>query len=115
MTRRQNLNFYILITAYLVFFNSVCFADSMLKIKDKTFDDFHLKDMQNVKPTLKSYKGKWLIVNYWATWCPPCLEEVPDLVALYDKRENKDVMVLGVVFDYENADEVTKYIDDMLM
>ena len=63
MTRRQNLNFYILITAYLVFFNSVFFADSMLKITDKTFNDFHLKDKQNVKPTLKSYKGKWLITG----------------------------------------------------
>jgi thiol-disulfide isomerase/thioredoxin len=56
-----------------------------------------------------------VIVNYWATWCTPCLEEVPDLVALYDSRKNKDVMIFGVVFDYQNAKEVAEYVDDMLI
>jgi tRNA-dihydrouridine synthase len=40
---------------------------------------------------------------------------VPDLVALYDSRKNKDVMVFGIVFDYESAKEVADYVDDMLM
>ena len=56
-----------------------------------------------------------MIVNYWATWCPPCLEEVPDLVALYDSRKNKDVMMFGVALDFESAAEVAEYVDDMLM
>jgi hypothetical protein len=43
------------------------------------------------------------------------LEEVPDLVALYDSRKNKDVMIIGVAMDYQNAKEVTSYADDMLI
>ena len=78
-------------------------------------NSFMLKDTEGKKHTLTQYKGKWVIVNYWATWCPPCLEEVPDLVALYDSRKNKDVMVIGVVFDYQSAKEVADYVDDMLM
>lgn len=78
-------------------------------------NSFLLKDTEGKKHTLSQYKGKWVIVNYWATWCPPCLEEVPDLVALYDSRKNKDVMVIGVVFDYQSAKEVAEYVDDMLM
>lgn len=77
--------------------------------------NFMLKDMSGNKHQLSSYKGKWVLVNYWATWCPPCLEEVPDLVNLYDHRKQKDLMVIGVVFDYKDVKEVNEYVDDMLM
>ncbi len=77
--------------------------------------NFDLKDMAGKKHTLAQYKGKWVLVNYWATWCPPCLEEVPDLVALYDGRKNKDVMVIGIAFEYQDAKEVSDYVADMLM
>ena len=77
--------------------------------------NFMLKDTSGNKHQLSSYKGKWVLVNYWATWCPPCLEEVPDLVNLYDQRKQKDLMVIGVVFDYKDVKEVNEYVDDMLM
>lgn len=76
---------------------------------------FMLKDMTGIKHQLSNYKGKWVLVNYWATWCAPCLEEVPDLVNLYDHRKKKDLMILGVVFDYQSTKDVTDYVDDMLM
>lgn len=80
---------------------------------------FALKDMSGVEHKLSQYAGKWVIVNYWATWCPPCLEEVPELVALYDEqhdeRKDKGIMVIGVVFDYDSVKTVNQYVDDMLM
>lgn len=90
-------------------------ASSFLYAAEKATASFELKDMTGAKHQLSNYKGKWVLVNYWATWCPPCLEEVPDLVSLYDHRKKKDLMVLGVVFDYKSAKEVADYVDDMLM
>lgn len=86
-----------------------------LKAEVLAKSDFKLKDTAGVQHQLSQYKGKWVLVNYWATWCPPCLEEVPDLVSLYDQHKHKDLVVLGVVFDYKDVNEVNSYVDDMLM
>jgi len=60
---------------------------------------FVFKDMQGQAQRLSDYRGKWVLVNFWATWCPPCLEEVPDLVALHEAHKKTDLVVIGVALD----------------
>jgi len=60
---------------------------------------FEFKDMQGNAQRLSDYRGKWVLVNFWATWCPPCLEEVPDLVSLHEAHKNTDLVVIGVALD----------------
>ena len=78
-------------------------------------DSFLVRDLAGKNHSLADYKGKWVLVNYWATWCPPCLEEIPDLVGLYDQRKNKDMAVIGIAYGYKSKKEVTDFVDDMLM
>jgi len=59
-------------------------------------ENFVFKDMQGKEQRLSDYKGKWVLVNFWATWCPPCLEEIPDLVDMHNERKASDFVVIGV-------------------
>lgn len=58
-----------------------------------------LTDAQGIKQNLSQYKGKIIVVNFWATWCPPCREEMPELSLLQQEYKNKNVMVLGIAED----------------
>lgn len=60
---------------------------------------FVFKDMQGQAQRLSDYRGKWVLVNFWATWCPPCLEEIPDLVALHEAHMKSDLVVIGVALE----------------
>lgn len=73
--------------------------------------DFIFTDSTGKKLTLSDYKGKWVLINFWATWCPPCLKEIPDLVSLYESR--KDVMVIGIAMDYRDPKTVLKFVDSL--
>lgn len=58
-------------------------------------DDFTLPDLEGRDHSLSDYRGRWVLVNYWATWCPPCLEELPELEVFHRGADGKAV-VLGV-------------------
>lgn len=72
---------------------------------------FQFKDTQGKMHTLADYQGRWVVVNFWATWCPPCLEEIPDLISLYESR--KDVMVIGVAMEFSDPQVVMKFVEAM--
>ncbi len=69
---------------------------------------FSVVDSQGKTHSLEGYKGKWVLVNFWATWCPPCLEEIPDLAALHGNKRN-NLVVLGVAMSYQDPKEVLRY------
>ena len=75
---------------------------------------FTLVDSKGKSHSLAQLKGKWVLVNFWATWCPPCLEEIPDLVALHENKKN-NLVVLGVAMDYRDPKTVLQYADQMMV
>jgi len=76
--------------------------------------DFKVTDTLGKTHTLSGYKGKWVLVNYWATWCPPCLEEIPDLIALHENKKN-NLVVLGIALDYRSPKQVTEFAEGLLV
>jgi thiol-disulfide isomerase/thioredoxin len=77
-------------------------------------DGFKVTDTTGKTHTLAGYKGKWVLVNYWATWCPPCLQEIPDLIALHENKKN-NLVVIGVALDFRNAQQVTDFAEGLMV
>jgi len=69
--------------------------------------DFVLQDMQGKTHHLSDYHGKWVLVNYWATWCPPCLNELPELSSLHNAHNG--IAVIGIAMDYSSGKEVAEF------
>lgn len=69
------------------------------QINTAPFFSTTLIDTNNVKTSLEQYRGKIIVLNFWATWCPPCREEMPELSQLQTAYQDKNVVVIGVAID----------------
>src|SRR3972149_6429128 len=66
-----------------------------------------------LKIVLENNKGKVLILDLWATWCPPCRKEIPGFINLYNKYQSKGVEILGIAFDENGSEVVPPFIKKM--
>ena len=84
--------------------------------------DISLYSIDDSKHKLSEYigHGKWVVLNIWGTRCPPCREEMPELVSFHDGHKDDDAIVLGIAIDfpsygYANKNEVISFADDYLI
>jgi thiol-disulfide isomerase/thioredoxin len=68
---------------------------------------FEIQDASGKTHRLADYKGRWVVVNFWATWCVPCIQEIPEIAAFAKARP--DVVVLGVAMDAEDVAKVKRF------
>ena len=75
----------------------------------QTAPAFSLTDVDGKKVSLADYKGKVVLVNFWATWCGPCRMELPDLVKLHDAYKGQGLTLLGLSADEEGPAMVKQF------
>jgi len=74
-------------------------------------EDVEFIDLDGKSTFLSDYKGTWVIINLWATWCPPCLVEIPDLILFHEEHKDKDAIVIGVNYESVDLEKVKAFSD----
>ena len=65
--------------------------------------------------TVDEFRGKLVLLNFWATWCPPCLREIPELVRLHEELEDRGVVIVGVAAQSGKAEAVEEFAGKLAM
>ena len=108
-----------LLFIYLLF-PSITSADQNLDIKNlkihkdpKKVTDIVFRDSEDLPVSLEDFRKKLVIVNFWATWCAPCREEMPSLDILQSNEKMKNLIILPINVGKENLDKAKKFFEDL--
>lgn len=78
----------------------------------KVAPEFSLKDLTGKTVDLKDLRGKPILLNFWATWCHACKEELPSMQRLHETMKKEGVQVVAISIDRADPEEVQKYVDE---
>ena len=103
-----------------IFLTSNTFANEVLNIKNliinkelKEYTNLTILDDQNNQLNLSDFKGNILLLNFWATWCAPCKEEMPSLDLLKSNKDLDNLKIFPVNVGQDNVEKAKKFFDDM--
>ena len=108
-----------LLFIYLLF-PSITSADQKLDIKNlkihkepKKVNNIIFKNFDDITISLNDFKGKLVVINFWATWCAPCREEMPSLDILQSNKNFEDLIVLPINVGKENKEKAKRFFNDL--
>ena len=96
----------------LLFSASACSSQSM---EGKQAPAFNLKTAAGKTVDLKNLAGKVVVVNFWATWCPPCRAEIPGMEEVYEKYKDKGLEIVGISLDRDGWNAVKPFLQKTRM
>ncbi|MCI0485228.1 MAG: TlpA family protein disulfide reductase [Blastocatellia bacterium] len=83
-------------------------SQSVKRAKPST-PDFNLKDISGKEVKLSDFKGKVVVVNFWATWCGPCVAEIPSFVKLREQYHGRGLEIIGISLDRDSPERVARF------
>ena len=91
---------------------ALCCMAQVLHAEEETAQvpDFSLPALDGNSYSLSQFRGQWVVVNYWATWCAPCRKEIPELSDLHAER--KDVIVLDIAYEDTDPEDFEMFLDE---
>lgn len=87
----------------------IAFSPVSVSPQEKPAPQFSLKDLNGRIVRLSDYRGKVVVINFWATWCPPCRAEMPDLVKLQREYGRQGLQIIGITYPPEKKDRVRRF------
>ena len=103
-----------------IFLITNSYANEVLDIKNliinkelKKYDSLTFLDTKNTQLDLKDFKGKLILLNFWATWCAPCKEEMPSLDLLQSNRNLKNLKIFPINVGKDNIEKASKFYKDL--
>ena len=103
-------NFLISISLLLFYATLVACSDDGRQGKGSKAPGFTLKDLSGKVVSLDDFRGKVVLVDFWATWCPPCRNSIPHLSAMYKNYREKGFEILGISLDQGSVGDVTAFV-----
>lgn len=97
-------------TRFLLMMALTFLAWTNVQAKEVEFIDLDGKSVQ-----LSDFKGQWVVVNLWATWCPPCVVEMPELVFFHEKYKDKGAIVLGVNYEDAAVEKIHNFTEELMI
>jgi peroxiredoxin len=88
-------------------------TDIASPIIGKTRPEFAMMDIEGNIRNIKDWDGQIVLLNFWATWCPPCLEEIPGFIEVQQELDDRGFQIIGVAVD--NEDDVRAFASEMAM
>jgi thiol-disulfide isomerase/thioredoxin len=77
--------------------------------------DIEFVDMEGNTVMLSDFRGQWVVVNLWATWCPPCIKEMPDLTLFHEQHKDSNAIVLGVNYENIPIEKINTFTEELMI
>jgi thiol-disulfide isomerase/thioredoxin len=87
----------------------IVFSCATVVAQEALAPQFSMKDVNGRTVQLRAYRGKVVLINFWATWCPPCRAEMPDLVRLQREHAEQGLQIIGITYPPERKTRVQRF------